>query len=394
MVGTSPNHRGAGLGRMLYERFFEDMRGRGVRRVGAVTWPGNRSPSRSTGRWGSGRPRARDAEPVRDSRLPRLRRRRRRPGRVQPGDLTAAGVSCSRRRRPKRAGRSDSGTASSQRLEQRLAFGVDEDVGPPQRVLDELEPLGGHRGRVAPDVPQIGEGLVVGAALDVAQEGGVAGARAQDPRGAAMATRSSAASRAAAGSAASGRPARSIQLDEELDAFGGGDHEPFAEVRQALADQALGRVDEQDRGLEATRRGRPDRPPSRRAPGGGPGTPRGRLTGQGRGACRQVRVDVDPRPAPAIEPGVGAPRLPADKQTRTPSPSGRPNVVRGPRRGSASTSQSTIAGSRSAGISNRRPTRRAGRSAARHRGGARRSARRPPRTRRPGGGPARGRSSA
>ena len=41
MVGTSPNHRGAGLGRMLYERFFEDMRGRGVRRVGAVTWPGS-----------------------------------------------------------------------------------------------------------------------------------------------------------------------------------------------------------------------------------------------------------------------------------------------------------------------------------------------------------------
>ena len=29
MVGTSPNHRGAGLGRMLYERFFEDVRARG-----------------------------------------------------------------------------------------------------------------------------------------------------------------------------------------------------------------------------------------------------------------------------------------------------------------------------------------------------------------------------
>lgn len=42
MVGTSPNHRGAGLGRILYERFFEDVRERGVRRVTAVTWPGNR----------------------------------------------------------------------------------------------------------------------------------------------------------------------------------------------------------------------------------------------------------------------------------------------------------------------------------------------------------------
>lgn len=42
MVGTSPNHRGAGLGRALYERFFEDVRARGVRRVTAITWPGNR----------------------------------------------------------------------------------------------------------------------------------------------------------------------------------------------------------------------------------------------------------------------------------------------------------------------------------------------------------------
>ena len=41
MVGTSPNHRRTGLGRGLYERFFEDMRGLGVRRVRAVTWPGN-----------------------------------------------------------------------------------------------------------------------------------------------------------------------------------------------------------------------------------------------------------------------------------------------------------------------------------------------------------------
>jgi GNAT superfamily N-acetyltransferase len=42
MVATSPNHRGAGLGRALYERFFEDVKSRGVRRVTAITWPGNR----------------------------------------------------------------------------------------------------------------------------------------------------------------------------------------------------------------------------------------------------------------------------------------------------------------------------------------------------------------
>lgn len=42
MIATSPNHRRAGLGRLLYERFFEDARARGARRVTAVTWPGNR----------------------------------------------------------------------------------------------------------------------------------------------------------------------------------------------------------------------------------------------------------------------------------------------------------------------------------------------------------------
>lgn len=42
MVATDPNHRGAGLGRALYERFFDDVRARGVRRVTTITWPGNR----------------------------------------------------------------------------------------------------------------------------------------------------------------------------------------------------------------------------------------------------------------------------------------------------------------------------------------------------------------
>jgi ribosomal protein S18 acetylase RimI-like enzyme len=42
LVATSPNHRRSRLGRRLYEQFFEDVQGRGVRRVSAVTWPGNR----------------------------------------------------------------------------------------------------------------------------------------------------------------------------------------------------------------------------------------------------------------------------------------------------------------------------------------------------------------
>jgi GNAT superfamily N-acetyltransferase len=42
MVATNPNLRHRGLGRALYDRFFEDVTGRGVVRVRAVTWPGNR----------------------------------------------------------------------------------------------------------------------------------------------------------------------------------------------------------------------------------------------------------------------------------------------------------------------------------------------------------------
>jgi len=36
------NLRGAGVGRRLYERFFEDARAAGVREIHAITWPGNR----------------------------------------------------------------------------------------------------------------------------------------------------------------------------------------------------------------------------------------------------------------------------------------------------------------------------------------------------------------
>ena len=42
LVAVSPNLRRRGLGRALYDRFFEDVRARGVRRVEAVTWPGDR----------------------------------------------------------------------------------------------------------------------------------------------------------------------------------------------------------------------------------------------------------------------------------------------------------------------------------------------------------------
>ncbi|HEX6725206.1 MAG TPA: GNAT family N-acetyltransferase [Gaiella sp.] len=40
-VGVSPEHRGEGLGRQLYERFFADARAEGRRRVRCVTSPVN-----------------------------------------------------------------------------------------------------------------------------------------------------------------------------------------------------------------------------------------------------------------------------------------------------------------------------------------------------------------
>jgi GNAT superfamily N-acetyltransferase len=42
MIAANPNLRHGGLGRMLYDAFISDVVALGVRRVRAVTWPGNR----------------------------------------------------------------------------------------------------------------------------------------------------------------------------------------------------------------------------------------------------------------------------------------------------------------------------------------------------------------
>jgi GNAT superfamily N-acetyltransferase len=42
LVATNPNHRGRGVGRALYERFFADARRAGRTRAAAITWPANR----------------------------------------------------------------------------------------------------------------------------------------------------------------------------------------------------------------------------------------------------------------------------------------------------------------------------------------------------------------
>ena len=206
------------------------------------------------------------------------------PGRRRPVSPAAAssstiapGVSCSWSSRPKRAGRSAAGTTLEPALEERLALRVDEDVRPPQRMLDELERLRGAVRGHEPDVAQVGEHVVVGHALGVAQERRVGRRRRRAcARASAMATVRSAASRAAAGSAAIGRPARPYSSTSRSASVVGRRGEPAAELGQALADQALGRVDGQDARLEPARARRRGRPPSRRARGGGPGTSRGR----------------------------------------------------------------------------------------------------------------------
>jgi len=43
MIGSDPNRRRHGLGRALYQQVFDDLRARGVRRIRAITWPGNRT---------------------------------------------------------------------------------------------------------------------------------------------------------------------------------------------------------------------------------------------------------------------------------------------------------------------------------------------------------------
>jgi ribosomal protein S18 acetylase RimI-like enzyme len=42
MVAADPNRRRTGIGRALYQQVFDDLATRGVRRVEAVTWPGDR----------------------------------------------------------------------------------------------------------------------------------------------------------------------------------------------------------------------------------------------------------------------------------------------------------------------------------------------------------------
>jgi ribosomal protein S18 acetylase RimI-like enzyme len=43
LVAVTPNLRRQGVGRALYERFLDDVRPRGIRRVSAVAWPDNRA---------------------------------------------------------------------------------------------------------------------------------------------------------------------------------------------------------------------------------------------------------------------------------------------------------------------------------------------------------------
>ena len=134
-------------------------------------------------------------------------------------------------------------------LEQSLALGVDEDIRPPQRVLDELELFLRASCGHAADVAEVRGDLVVRPALGVAEERGVAADRAQsravnlDRRGT-----------FGGGAGRRRRPggqARSLEeLDEQIGPVGRWRDEAFAEIGEALTDEAFRGVDEEERRLE------------------------------------------------------------------------------------------------------------------------------------------------
>ncbi len=59
-------------------------------------------------------------------------------------------------------------------VDERLALGVHEDVGPPERVFDELEALGGKLRRHPADLAQVLEHLVVRPTVRVPKHRGIA----------------------------------------------------------------------------------------------------------------------------------------------------------------------------------------------------------------------------
>ena len=150
---------GEGIGRALYEHAIDTLRGRGrQRRSRRSRTPTTGSPSRSTGRSGSrpttapgrqpstARPRFVDYDGEGEDRV-RLTRRlvERRPA-TRVFSRRDAPASAARGATARTAPTRSRGRGVEPASEHRLALGVDEDVRPPQRVLDELEPLGGQSG--------------------------------------------------------------------------------------------------------------------------------------------------------------------------------------------------------------------------------------------------------
>ena len=190
--------------------------------AGSMPSPGPATGSRSgsTGRWGSPRRRDRARRTSTARRPTRTTTPRRGSGRRSAGRRCdrRPGVSCSWSRRPNRAARSAVRDRVQPAAQERLALGVDEDVRPPQRMLDELEPLlrrrrggSGRRPRGSRGPPRA-----------TARRRGAAarrcrGSRLRTRRGSSRATDRSAASRAAAGSRRDREPGPLEQLDEQVD---------------------------------------------------------------------------------------------------------------------------------------------------------------------------------
>ena len=160
-------------------------------------------------------------------------------------------------------------------------------------------------------------------------------------------------SRAAAGSAATASPARSKSSTSRSARSSSGEANDDAEIGQALADRALGRVDQQHRRLEPT------------VPIDEVGFLPGMLEVVARvglvgdrvdevgGADREVDVDVDTRAPAAVVPVVAGPRLARTMRDAQVLAVGQPEVAR---RAVAEPPDEPVddAGRRSTGISSRR----------------------------------------
>ena len=180
-------------------------------------------------------------------------------------------------------------------------------------MLDELEAFLGHSRGDAADPDEVVRDRVVTRAVGVAEEGRVA-ANGREPGPVAGHDDGPLGNVPGTGRVGRERQSRPLeQLEKDVRGLVGRAREVATEIGQSLADQALGRVDQEDRSLEAAA----PLDEVHLLPGVLEVMTGERLVGDhveqlGR-ADRQVRVQVDPRTESAVVPVVAGPGLALDE---------------------------------------------------------------------------------